>query len=651
MFEGFKDAHPNISLGGSSTITSKGALELTNSSKYLIGHAFYSSPVHLFLNRSSSVNASSTTVSSFSTTFVFTIVPKDPETGGGHGIAFILAPSKQLRGSRFGQYLGIFGRENNGNSSNHILAVEFDTVQGFGVFNDINSNHVGIDINGLKSIASQPASYDVGNTHHRDTVKLESGKPIQAWIQYDGATKLINVTISPLFVPKPTKPLLSIHLGNLSHVLRDPMYVGFSSATGKLSSAHYILGWSFRVNEIAQSLNPARLPSPPTEIDSSKAKTAHFIGIGVASSAATIVLLVLLVFAYLCHLRSAKYKDNLEDWEQEFSHRFPYKDLFTATKGFKDSEILGSGGFGVVYKGVLPATKEDVAIKRISHNSKQGIREFAAEIESLGRMRHRHLIRLHGWCRRKDELLLVYDFMSNGSLDGVLFNDERCRVLDWKQRLMILRGIASSLLYLHEEWEQVVVHRDVKANNVLLDDSMEGRLGDFGLARLYEHGKNPGTTNVVGTLGYIAPELARTGKATTSCDVFSYGALLLEVACGRRSIEPSALLERVLLAEWVRRCWEEGEILAAADTRLGNMYVVEEMEMVLKLGLVCSQKAPEKRPSVRQVMRYLDHSDVLPGDVLPGILDVGGSRVLEGSSTSSVGFSGVNLDSLGSGRS
>ncbi|CBI18128.3 unnamed protein product, partial [Vitis vinifera] len=320
------------------------------------------------------------------------------------------------------------------------------------------------------------------------------------------------------------------------------MFAGFSSATGKLAGSHYILGWT-------------------------------------VCSATTLVLLVIVVFISLYYLQRLKYKDVLEEWELQCSHRFPYRDLFKATKGFKDSEILGSGGFGCVYKGVLPATQEEVAVKKISHNSRQGIREFIMEIASLGRMRHKHLVHLHGWCKHKDELLLVYDFMPNGSLGDILFNHKKSGILSWEQRFSILKGVASALLYLHEEWEQVVVHRDVKANNVLLDADMNARLGDFGLARLYDHGEEACTTHIVGTLGYIAPELSRTGKATTHCDMFSYGALLLEVACGRPPIDPNASSKWVLLLDWVRECWAAGCIVEAADPKLDNEYAVEEMEL------------------------------------------------------------------------
>ncbi|XP_058099358.1 L-type lectin-domain containing receptor kinase SIT2-like isoform X2 [Magnolia sinica] len=310
--------------------------------------------------------------------------------------------------------------------------------------------------------------------------------------------------------------------------------------------------------------------------------------------------------------RKIKFAEIQEDWEREYGpHRFSYKDLFMATKGFTDKELLGVGGFGRVYRGVLSASKTEVAVKRVSHESRQGIREFISEVVSLGRLRHRNLVQLLGYCRRKRELLLVYDFMPNGSLDRLLFNHPNS-VLRWCQRFRIIKGVASGLLYLHEEWEQVVLHRDIKASNVLLDSEMNGRLGDFGLARLYDHGTDPQTTHMVGTFGYLAPELTKTGKATTSTDVFAFGAFMLEVACGRRPIEPLSSVDEVILVDWVSECWRRGTILAAVDSKLGLDYDVKEMELVLKLGLLCSYPLSAARPSMRQVTQFLDGDAPLP---------------------------------------
>lgn len=220
-------------------------------------------------------------------------------------------------------------------------------------------------------------------------------------------------------------------------------------------------------------------------------------------------------------------------------------------------------------------------------------------------------MQLLGYCRRKGELLLVYDYMPNGSLDKFLFEQPKS-MLNWSQMFQIIKGVASGLLYLHEDCEKVILHRDIKASNVFLDSEFNGKLGDFGLAKLYDHGTDPTTTHVVGTMGYIAPELSRTSKATTRSDVFAFGAFVLEVACGRRPIEPSEQAEEQILVEWVFKNWRRGAILESVDPRLEGNHVVEEMELVLKLGLFCSNAIPAARPGMRQVTQFLDGDVLLP---------------------------------------
>jgi serine/threonine protein kinase len=355
-----------------------------------------------------------------------------------------------------------------------------------------------------------------------------------------------------------------------------------------------------------------QLPQPK------KKQTSLITGVSVI---ALVIALCSIAFGIYI-FRKIKNADVIEAWELEIGpHRYSYQELKKATKGFKEKELLGQGGFGRVYKGTIPKSNIQVAVKRVSHESKQGLREFVAEIASIGQLRHRNLVQLLGWCRRRGDLLLVYDFMANGSLDKYLFEDSEI-VLSWEQRFKIIKDVASGLLFLHEGYEQVVIHRDVKASNVLLDFELNGRLGDFGLARLYEHGANPGTTRVVGTLGYLAPELPRTGKASTSSDVFAFGALLLEVACGRRPIEPNALQEELVLVEWVWEKYKQGRLLEVVDPKLNGSFDEIEVIMVLKLGIICSNDVPTLRPCMRQIVRILDGEVELPNELRkPGGID------------------------------
>ncbi|XP_044473289.1 L-type lectin-domain containing receptor kinase IV.1-like [Mangifera indica] len=596
-YNGFRSE--NLSLHGVAKFTDGGLLQLTNNTNRVKGQAFYRNPI-------SFKTSSNGTAFSFSTTFVIGIQSQF-DILSGQGMAFVIAPTLGLPFGLTSQYLGLFNNSNNGNASNHVFAVEFDTVQNT-EFDDINSNHVGIDVNGLKSEISAPAGYYDNQTGDFNNLTLIDRQRIQVWVEYNGDEKQINVTLAPFNMGKPRNPLLSLSR-DLSLIFTENMFVGFSSSTGSLFSSHYVLGWSFKMNGQAEELLLSELPKLPRI---GPKRTSKLFTIGLPVIFASLILAAVSGAAYVIR-RKRKFSEVLEDWELEYGpHRFKYKDLYFATKGFKETELLGSGGFGSVYRGALAKSKVEIAVKRVSHESRQGMREFVAEIVSIGHLRHRNLVQLLGYCRRKGELLLVYDYIPNGSLDKYIYGQQKL-TLNWAQRFQVIKGVASGLFYLHEEWEKVVIHRDVKASNVLLDCEFNGRLGDFGLARLYDHGTDPQTTHVVGTLGYLAPEHTRTGKATRSTDVFGFGAFLLEVACGRRPIEPqSPTEETVVLVDLVFGFWKKGEIIEARDPKLGSDYVAEEVELVLKLGLMCSHSEPAARPSMRQVVQYLEKEATLP---------------------------------------
>ncbi|XP_013630416.1 PREDICTED: L-type lectin-domain containing receptor kinase IV.1 [Brassica oleracea var. oleracea] len=603
----------DISLQGITTVTSNGLLKLTNYTVQKTGHAFYTKPIRF-------KDSPNGTVYSFSTTFVFAIHSQIPILSG-HGIAFVVAPNPSLPYATASQYIGLFNITNNGNDTNQVFAVELDTIRST-EFNDTDDNHVGIDINSLKSERTSLAGWWDEKGQFKN-LSLISRKPMQVWVDYDGGSHKIDVTMAPFNEDKPRRPLVSA-VRDLSSVISQDMFVGFSSATGSVLSEHFILGWSFKVNGEAPPLALSRLPKLPRF---EPKRISDFFKIGMPLISLFLIFCFIFLVCFLVR-RRRKFAEEMDEWEKEFGkNRFRFKDLYYATKGFKEKDLLGTGGFGSVYKGVIPGTKLEIAVKRVSHESRQGMKEFVAEIVSIGRMSHRNLVPLLGYCRRRGELLLIYDFMPNGSLDKYLYNTPEV-TLNWKQRIKVILGVASGLFYLHEEWEQVVIHRDVKASNVLLDGELNGRLGDFGLARLYDHGSDPQTTHVVGTLGYLAPEHTRTGRATTATDVFAFGAFLLEVTCGRRPIEiRHEIDETFLLVEWVFGLWNKGNILDAKDPNMGYEYDEKEVEMVLKLGLLCSHPDPRARPSMRQVLQYLRGDAKLP-DLSP--LDFSGSGMILG---------------------
>ncbi|PUZ72619.1 hypothetical protein GQ55_2G409400 [Panicum hallii var. hallii] len=602
VYNGFRAA--NLTLDGAATVTPNGLLMLTNGTIQMKGQAFHPSP--LPFRDPSAPNA--TAARSFSTTFVFAIFGQYTDLSS-HGLAFFVAADRAVLSTALpGQFLGLLNNTNDGNRSAHVFAVEFDTLFNAD-FHDLNSNHVGVDVDSLESRVAADAGYYDDATGLFRNLSLISRKAMQVWVDYDGAATQVTVTMAPIGLARPKKPLLQTTV-DLSDVVQDAAYVGFTSATGVLFSRHFVLGWSFGLDGPAPALNISVLPALPPAGPKPRSKVLVIV-LPIAS--ATLVFAVGIAI-YVLVRRRIKYAELREDWEIAFGrHRFSYKDLFHATKGFSDKQLLGAGGFGSVYKGVLRKsnTETEVAVKKVSHESKQGMKEFITEVASMGRLRHRNLVQLIGYCRRKGELLLVYDYMPNGSLDKYLY-DRSKGGLDWPQRFRIIRGVASGLLYLHEDWEQVVIHRDVKASNVLLDAEMNGRLGDFGLARLYDHGADAHTTHVVGTMGYLAPELGHTGKATPATDVFAFGAFLLEVTCGRRPIEQDEHGNHTVLVDWVTGRWRRGLIIDAADTMTPDGFNPDEVSLVLKLGLLCSHPLPNARPTIRQVMQYLDGDMVLP---------------------------------------
>ncbi|XP_052145188.1 L-type lectin-domain containing receptor kinase SIT1 [Oryza glaberrima] len=600
-FDGF--AGVNLTLDGTAVVTPGGLLMLTNGTTLLKGHAFYPSPLRFFHEATS--GGGSSTVRSFSTAFVFGIVSEYADLSSP-GLAFVVAKSRDFSSALQSQYMGLANARNNGNASNHFLAVELDTIVN-AEFGDMSDNHAGIDVDGLASVAADDAGYHDDRTGAFVNMSLLSRAAARVWVDFDARTSLVNVTMAPLELPKPTTPLLSASV-NLSAVIEDEAYVGFSSSTGVVASRHYVLAWSFKMDGPAPSLNVSKLPALPVTIARAPSNVLKIL-LPIASAA---LVSALAIAVLVIHRRRRRYAELKEEWEVAFGpHRFSYKDLFRATNGFSDERLLGFGGFGRVYKGVLPVSRVEIAVKKVSHESRQGMKEFIAEVVSIGQLRHRNLVQLLGYCRRKGELLLVYDYMPNGSLDKYLYA-ENSKILSWAQRFRIIKGIASSILYLHEDWEQVVLHRDIKASNVLLDAEMNCRLGDFGLARLYDRGTDPHTTQMVGTIGYLAPELGHTGRPSKASDIFAFGVFMLEVTCGRRPVSQDTNGGHLLLVDMVLEHWRQGTVTDAVDPRLQGDFAVEEASLVLKLCLLCSHPLPSARPGIRQVVQLLDGAMPLP---------------------------------------
>ncbi|KAK9051702.1 hypothetical protein SSX86_028330 [Deinandra increscens subsp. villosa] len=501
------------------------------------------------------------------------------------------------------QNLGLFSRAVDGNSSNHVFGVEFDVFRNE-EFRDINDNHVGIDVNSLTSVNSSEAGYYEDQDGGFRTLQLNSGGNYQVWIDYKDF--MINVTMAPVGVKMPTRCLMNVPL-NLSDVFEDEMYVGFTASTGTLTQSHKILSWSFSNSNFSLSdgLITEGLPSFVLPGESIFRSTGFVVGLTLG------VLFVVVGCGVVGFLwikrkrRLAKERADMEDWELEYwPHRIPFQEIDVATKSFSDENVIGIGGNGKVYKGVLGGI--EIAVKRINHDNNDGVREFLAEVSSLGRLKHKNLVGLRGWCKKeKGSLILVYDYMENGSLDKMLFDcKDDNKFLNINDRMKILKDVANGIFYLHEGWEAKVLHRDIKSSNVLLDKEMSAKLGDFGLARMHQHGQVATTTRVVGTAGYLAPEVIRTGRASTQTDVFSFGILILEVLCGKRPIKEG----NIPLVNWVTELMQKDKLFDAIDERLidKNGLEREEVEMVLYMGLLCAHPDAKIRPTMRQVVKTLE---------------------------------------------
>lgn len=322
---------------------------------------------------------------------------------------------------------------------------------------------------------------------------------------------------------------------------------------------------------------------------------------------------------------------------------FTYDELALATGGFAQSNVLGQGGFGYVHKGVFPNGKE-IAVKSLKSGSGQGEREFQAEVDIISRVHHRHLVSLVGYCIAGGQRMLVYEFVANKTLEHHL-HGKGLPVMDWNTRLRIALGSAKGLAYLHEDCHPRIIHRDIKAANILLDNNFEAMVADFGLAKLSTDNHTHVSTRVMGTFGYLAPEYASSGKLSEKSDVFSFGVMLLELITGKRPVDLTNAMEDSLV-DWARplmaQALQDGNYNELADVNLEQNYNPLEMARMVSCAAASIRHSARKRPKMSQIVRALEGDSSLE-DLNEGVKP-GQSSIFNSTTTSEYSQSSYNAD-------
>nr|QAS62439.1 LRR receptor-like serine/threonine-protein kinase [Sedum alfredii] len=377
-------------------------------------------------------------------------------------------------------------------------------------------------------------------------------------------------------------------------------------------TGNYFLCTSSAAPNCTGALKPINVYASPPQTGHYHLSKAHVL---IILSCTFFLSLILLVGWARCHrARSLSTLYAHQDYEFDIGHlrRFSFCELQNATGNFNSKNILGQGGFGVVYKGILP-NKTLIAVKRLKDPSSTADRQFQTEVEMIGLALHRNLLCLYGFCMTSNERLLVYPYMPNGSVaDRLRDRNQQNPSLDWIKRKRIALGAARGLLYLHEQCNPKIIHRDVKAANILLDETFEAVVGDFGLAKLLDLRDSHVTTAVRGTIGHIAPEYLSTGQSSEKTDVFGFGILLLELVTGLKALDAgNGQVQKGMILDWVKTLHEDKRLEMVVDKDMKGHYVEEELENMVELALLCTQSLPSLRPKMSEVLKVLEEMDAI----------------------------------------
>nr|KJB77571.1 hypothetical protein B456_012G144100 [Gossypium raimondii] len=564
-----------------------------------IGRATYYKPMHLW-----DKSSGNPVLADFTTQFSFSI--DSLHNNPGDGFAFFIAPNgSKIPPNSGGGHLGL---QSDSIVNSTFVAVEFDTFGNswdpFGL-----SAHVGIGLNSTETSLTAVKWW---------WNEIANGGLVNAFITYNSSTNNLSVLLLDADdFTRQNSSRLSATL-DLSIYLPEWVTFGFSGTTGSCYELHTIYSWNFSstlqvVTPTNTTINPPAT-SPPAN-PKRKSRTWLWVVLAIIGAISASLLVLGLVWFY-CRRRNYSRKEdgtmsvNVNREMVTAPRKFSYKELRLPTSNFAD-------------EGFLRDISCNIAVKRVTPNSQQGFKEYESEITTITRLRHRNLVQLIGWCHDNNLFLIVYEFLPNKNLDYHLHR-EPC-ILIWDKRYKIAMGLASALFYLQEECNQCVLHRDIKSSNVLLDLSFNAKLGDFGLARLVDHGQGSQTTQVMlGTEGYIAPECRDTYKAIKESDIYSFGIVALEIATGKKAI---AVIERngqrykTKLVEWVWELYGTESLFDAADPRLSGNYGMKQMERLILVGLACAHPNYFDRPSITQAVDILSSKAPLP--VLPLEMPVG----------------------------
>ncbi|PWA57366.1 Concanavalin A-like lectin/glucanase, subgroup [Artemisia annua] len=345
----------------------------------------------------------------------------------------------------------------------------------------------------------------------------------------------------------------------------------------------------------------------------------------------TFFLNIIKPFNFISNKGQEEEEDLAKITAQEQQKVFSFETLVAATRNFHPDNKLGQGGFGPVFKGKL-ANGEEIAVKKLSHTSNQGKREFVNEAKLLARVQHRNVVSLLGYCV-SPEKLLAYEYVANESLDKLLFKSSTRDVLDWQRRYDIIVGVAKGLLYLHEDAHDCIIHRDIKASNILLDEKWVPKIADFGMAKLYPEGQTHVNTRIAGTNGYMAPEYVMHGNLSVKADVYSFGVVVLELISGQKNFNFNLDPECQNLLEWAYKLYKKGKGLEILESGLASTADPDQVAACIKIGLLCTQFDHQLRPTMSRVVLMLSRkAGTLEEPTQPGYL---GSRYRSRGTTSS----------------